>query len=158
MRTSFSEALGALTRNVCQQKKEVYQHSWRSGPFLPQCKLRHLKLKQNSASMDDQGLWFLDSQTDIWGCRWDFCMCIHTHRHGVRERFKHKEFRAVEDHQLLAAAETSDNSPGYWALCCLNLSLARAIACHPPKANPLFSWFPLYLLFFPPLRTSAKHL
>lgn len=77
-----------------------------------------------------------------------FCMCMYTHRHGAREWFKHKEFRAVEDHQLEAAAETSDNSPGYWALCRLNLSLARAIACHPPKANPLFSDFAS--IFSPP--------
>lgn len=76
-----------------------------------------------------------------------FCMCTYTPRPGVRARLKHKEFRALEDHQLEAAAESFDNSLGYWALCCLNLSLARAIACHPPKANPLFFWFHLYFLF-----------
>lgn len=42
-----------------------------------------------------------------------FCMRMYTRRHGVRERLKHKQFGAIEDHQLEAAAENSDNSPGY---------------------------------------------
>lgn len=68
-----------------------------------------------------------------------------THVHGVRGA-KPKGFRAAEDHQLEAATETWNNSPGYRALWCLNLLLARVIACHPPKANPLFFWLCLYLL------------
>lgn len=75
--------------------------------------------------MDDQGLQFGAAgdtvRTRAWG-----------------ERCKTKGFRAAEDHQLEAATETSNNSPGYRALWCLNLLLARVIACHPPKANPLF--------------------
>lgn len=67
------------------------------------------------------------------------------HVHGVRGA-KPKGFRAAEDHQLEAATETWNNSPGYRALWCLNLLLARVIACHPPKANPLFFWLCLYLL------------
>lgn len=148
--TSFSEALGALTCNVSQQKSEVYQHSCRSGPLLPHCKLRHLKLKQTPASEDDQGLWFLHSQPDIRGCRRDFaCARTHTHTGLGWEKGSNKEFWALEDHHLEAAAETFDNSLGYWALCCLNLSLARAIACHPPKANPLFFLISFLSSLFP---------
>lgn len=75
--------------------------------------------------MDDQGLQFGAAgdtvRTRAWG-----------------ERCKTKGFRAAGDHQLEAATETWNNSPGYRALWCLNLLLARVIACHPPKANPLF--------------------
>jgi len=106
---------------------------------VPQRKRRHLRLKQTSASVDDQGLWFPDSQPDTQGPGRAFT-CARTLAWGERGS-NAEEFRAAADHQLEAAAETSDNSPGYRALSCLNPSLARAIACHPPKANPLFSDF-----------------
>lgn len=65
--------------------------------------------------MDDQGLQFGAAgdtvRTRAWG-----------------ERCKTKGFRAAGDHQLEAATETWNNSPGYRALWCLNLLLARVIA------------------------------
>lgn len=76
----------------------------------------------------------MDDQGPQYGAAED---TVHTHAWG--ERCKTKPFRAAEDHQLEAATETSNNSPGYRALWGLNLFLARVIVCHPPKANPLFS-------------------
>lgn len=80
---------------------------------------------------------------------------LHIHTWAwVRERFKHKEFQAVEDHQYEAAVETSGNCPHYWALCCLNLSLAEAITCHHQNLILFFLISPLSSL--PPYECKAS--